>query len=184
MRGLHTRVLIPVILASGLLSPVWAANEHEKHPGYVGCSMLLSLADDDTGLVEVTLHGALLQMLMGIDPELKELAGELQSIHAVVLEVSEDEADRWKKGRDLLLRTEKELLGRGWDRITKIQDEGANVSVLVLSDGETIGGLVVLVSGEDGELVCANIAGDIDLAAISKLGEKLDIPGLDDLDDE
>ena len=122
MRGIPAKLLLPVVLASGLLSPARAANEHEKHPGYVGCSMLLSMADDDTGSVEVTLHGALLQMLLGIDPELKELAGELQSIHAVVLDMSEDEADRWKKGRDLLLRTEKELLGRGWDRITKIQD--------------------------------------------------------------
>ena len=45
-------------------------------------------------------------------------------------------------------------------------------------------GLVVLVSGQDGELVFANIAGDIDLAAIAKLGPRLDIPGLELLDDE
>ena len=184
MRGMNTRVLLFLVLTSVLAIPAWAADEHKKHPGYVDGSLLLSLADDDTGSVEVTLNGPLLQALMSIDPELKELAGELKSIHAVVLDLDEGHVDRWKKGRDLLLRTEKDLVSRGWDRITKIQDEGANVSVLVLSDEETIGGLVVLVSGEEGELVFAKIAGDIDLAAISKLGEKLDIPGLDDLEDE
>jgi len=181
---LHTRVLLVLALISGFAFPAWSADEHEKHPGYVDGSVLLSLAGEDTGSVEVTLHGPLLKALMSFDPELKELAGELESIHAVVLDMDEDDTGRWKKGRELLLRTEKDLLSRGWDRITKIQDEGANVSVMVLSDEETIGGLVVLVSGEDGELVFANIAGNIDLAAISKLGEKLDIPGLDDLEDE
>jgi hypothetical protein len=184
VRGVHTRVLLFLVLASLLAIPAWAADEHKKHPGYVDGSLLLSLADDDTGSVEVTLHGPLLQALMSFDPELKELAGELKSIHAVVLDLDEGDTGSWKKGRDLLLKTEKDLLSRGWSRITKIQDEGSNVSVLVLSDEETIGGLVVLVSDEGGELVFANIAGNIDLAAISKLGEKLDIPGLDDLDDE
>jgi len=184
VKSIPAKVMLGAVLASGLVFPAWAADEHKKHPGYVDGSVLLSLADDDTGSVEVTLHGPLLEALMSFDPELKELAGELKSIHAVVLDLDEDEADRWKKGRDLLLRTEKDLVSRGWMRITKIQDEGANISVLVLSDDETIGGLVVLVSGEDGELVFANIAGNIDLAAISKLGEKLDIPGLEDLDDE
>ena len=181
---MRERVLFLVVLAVGLLSPAWAAGEHEKHPGFVTCSNLLSLADADTGSVEVTLHGAFLKALTKFDPELKKLAGELESIHAVVLDLGEEEAGTWKKGRDLLLRTEKDLLARDWERITRIQDKGAQVSVLVLSDDEAISGLLVLVSGEDGELVCANIAGKIDLAAIAELGEKLNIPGLDELEDD
>ena len=42
-------------------------------------------------------------------------------------------------------------------------------------------GLVVMVAGDDNEFVFANIAGTLNLAAIAKLGESLDIPGLDEL---
>jgi hypothetical protein len=184
VRRIHASVLLGLALTCTFAGRAWAAEPFEKHPGYVDCSMLQGLGGDDAGSVEVTLHGALLKALLSVDPELKQLAGGLQSIHAVVVDLGQDRADLFEKGRAQLLRAEKSLVGRGWERITKIQDSGANVSVLVLSDEEKIDGLVVLVAGEDGELVCANIAGDVDLAAIAKLGEKLDIPGLDDLKDE
>ena len=58
--------------------------------------------------------------------------------------------------------------------------------MLALSDGEAIQGLVVMVvdrSEEGGaELVFANIAGAIDLAAIQQIGEGFNVPGLDGLD--
>ena len=171
------------LLALGLASLPAAAEEYKKHPGYVDGSKLLSLADEGTSTVEVSLNGAILRALLAFDPELKEIGAGLESIHAIVLDFDDDKNGRRARGGQLLLETETSLLGRKWQRITKIKDEGTNVSVLVQSDEELIGGLVVLISGDDGELVFANIAGDIDLAAIAKLGEKLDIPGLEHLDE-
>ena len=44
-------------------------------------------------------------------------------------------------------------------------------------------GLVVLVVNQDDQqVIFANVAGVLDLAAIEKLGEELDIPGFDELD--
>ena len=37
---------------------------------------------------------------------------------------------------------------------------------------------------DEGEVVCANIAGKIDLAAIARLGETFEIPGLDQVDED
>ena len=57
--------------------------------------------------------------------------------------------------------------------------------MLVLSDGEVIQGLTVMVIDmEEGELVFANIAGTLDLAAIQEIGDGLGIPGIEDLDIE
>ena len=176
--------LFCAVLVVGLAGPTWAQGEYRKHPGYVDGSKLLAMADEDTGTVEVSLNGALLRALISFDPELKEIASGLESIHAIVLDMGDEDENRWARGRELLLETEKSLVRQNWQRITKIQDEGTQVSVLALSDEETIHGLVVLVAGDDGELVVANIAGDIDLAALAKLGEKLDIPGLDQLDED
>jgi hypothetical protein len=171
------------LLALGLAAPLQAADEFKNHPGYVDGSRLLSLADDDTSTVEVSLNGAILRALISFDPELKQIAAGLESIHAIVLDFDDEESAQVARGGDLLREIEKSLVGREWQMITKIKDEGTNVSVLVQSDAELIGGLVVLISGGDGELVFANIAGDIDLEAIAKLGEKLDIPGLEHLDE-
>jgi hypothetical protein len=158
-----------------------AGTGDEKIPGYVDCSGFLDLAGEDTGSVEVNLQGALLKALVGIDPELKAVVGGLRSIHAVILHCGDKgRADRAVR---LIRGTEERLVGRGWDVLTRVRNGTSNVTVLVLSGEETIDGLVVLAADASGnEVVCANIAGLIDLAAIAKLGEHLDIPGLDEVD--
>jgi len=168
-----------VCLAAGIVLSLGVVSAAEvDHPGFVDGAAFLELAGEESGTVEVNLQGDLLRALLGFDPELKKLAGGLESIHAVVLEL-EDE-DRAARARDLLRRTEKRLLGRGWQRLARVKDKGANVSVLVLNDEDRVNGLVVMVvEGEGEEIVFANIAGTLDLAAIARLGESLEIPGLD-----
>ena len=79
--------------------------------------------------------------------------------------------------------TESKLLERGWIRLAKIKDGSEQVSVLILSDDEAIHGLTVMVSDTgDGSFVFANVVGSIDLAAIQRLGEQMNIPGLDQLE--
>ncbi len=41
---------------------------------------------------------------------------------------------------------------------------------------------MLVVNHEEAQVIFANVAGVLDLAAIEKLGEELDIPGLDELD--
>jgi hypothetical protein len=70
--------------------------------------------------------------------------------------------------------------------LAKIKDGSEHVSVLILTDDETIRGLTVMVSdsGPGGSFVFANVAGVIDLAAIQRLGEQMNIPGLNQLESE
>jgi hypothetical protein len=42
---------------------------------------------------------------------------------------------------------------------------------------------VLVMDADEGQLVFANIAGELDLEAIGQLGEHLDFPGLQDLED-
>jgi hypothetical protein len=119
---------------------------------------------------------------MGVDPELKRLAGGLQSIRALVLDLGT--GDVATGARKTMQRFEATLNGRGWQRLAFVQEESSEVRILALSDGEKIQGLVVMVverGAESSELVFANIAGTLDLAALQSIGEKLDVPGLDDL---
>jgi hypothetical protein len=153
-----------------------------KHPGFVDGSAFLALAGEDTTTVEVNLHGSILRAVLAFDPELKELVAGLESIHAVILGYEEN--GRAAKALDLMRRTERKLIDRDWEVLTRVKDGESNVTVLVLNDEESIQGLVVLVADAGGhEVVFANIAGTVDLAAIAKLGESLEIPGLDQVDE-
>jgi hypothetical protein len=171
--------LFITVVVAALSIPVGVADSaHDELPGFVDGSGFLELAGRDAGTVEVNLHGALLRALLAWDPELKELVSGLESIHAVILDV--ERRDSYEKVKDLMHRTERKLLDRGWERLARVRDAETNVTVLVLNDEETVQGLVVMVGGDDeGELVFANIAGVIDLAGIARLGETLEIPGLD-----
>jgi hypothetical protein len=89
--------------------------------------------------------------------------------------------------REQVLKTERRLTSKGWERIARIQDEGAQIKILVLlnEDEETISGLIVMVLDADDDepvLVFANVAGVIDLAALEELGEAFDVPGLEDIE--
>lgn len=150
-----------------------------KVPGYVDGAGFIELVGDEAVMIEVSIHGALLKVLASVDPELQELVGGLESIHAVILEADDDKTAA--RILDLMRRTERRLMGQGWERLARVRDDETEVKVLVLNDDKAILGLVVMVAGDDKEFVFANIAGTLNLAAIAAIGESFDIPGLDEL---
>jgi len=173
----YARILWIFFLLLIVASPAMA-EVRDRSPGYVDGSLFLDLATDDTTTVEVNLSGAILKAIASADESLNQLAGGLESIHAVILEF-EDEA-QLAEVQELLKRTEKRLRDENWEVLTRIREGSSRVTVLVLNDDEVVQGLVVLVS-DGAEVVFANIAGLIDLSAIAKLGESFDIPGLDEI---
>jgi hypothetical protein len=180
------RVLAAMGLTILLLgSPVHSESKKASPgPGVVDGTKLIDLVGDDAVIVEVSLGKSLLKMMTGSDPELDEQLGGLESIYALVIDLSDPEAA--ERARDAVRDIERRLISDGWERIARIKDTDAEIKVLVLlHDEEMIEGLVVMIfSVEDDEpaLVFANIAGLIDMAALEDLGEELDLPGLDELD--
>jgi len=162
-------------------APAFAEVDYTKLPGYVDKDSLVDEVGEDDVKIEIWLPGSLLRIVKGVDPELGELVDGLELAQALVVE-TDDEA----KTAELLKRfqaTESGLLKRGWVRLAKIQDGGENVRVLILTKEETIRGLVVMVGDRAaGEFVFANVAGVIDLAAIQRLGRRMEIPGLNNLE--
>ncbi len=170
-----------VLLLGGLagLTPVVAG------PGYVDPEPFIDLGGEEDLTLEISLSGALLKMisggLAGADPDLAETMSGLRSIHAVILDL--DTPAKRIKGSDLIRSAEKRLRKNRWERVARVKDEEGRVSVWILSSEERVDGVTVLIhSQEDGELVFVNIDGTIDLSRLKALGEKLDIPGLEELE--
>ncbi|MCP3981477.1 MAG: DUF4252 domain-containing protein [bacterium] len=152
-----------------------------KSAGCVDGQPFVELAGDDDVLVEVSIHGALLKAIVNSHADLKALVGGLESIHAVIIDVSDD-ADASEKARNKMRAIESRLMKGEWQRLARIRDGDAEVKVLVLSEEETVHGLVVMVLEIDGgEMVFANVCGAVDLAALQKLGSTFDIPGFEHL---
>lgn len=184
-RGVARLAGLALVLALATLAAGAAERRGEAAvPGFVDGTKLAELAGDDAVSVEVTLGKALLKPILHADPQLEALAGGLESIYALVLEI-ESPAVAEQVVREVR-EIESRLVARGWERVARVRERDEEVKVLVLvEDEQTYGGLVVLVvdrSGAAAEVVFANIAGRIDLAAIERLGEQLELPGLSDIE--
>lgn len=165
-----------LLLAS---APPLAAAEKGARAGFVDGSFMIDLAGDDAVSVEVSLEGALLRAILKIDPELGRVAAGLESIHAVILEGASLGGETRARIGERMLAVERQLAREGWQRIALVREAGEEVRVLMLGDDEGgVRGLVAMVSGEE-EIVFTNLSGRIDLAAIGRLAEELDLPALD-----
>jgi len=162
-------------LAAGAETPTAAG-------GYVDGSMFRALVDDSQDVVEVNLDGAILQALAKRknedhdDGDAKELFAKLKSIHAVIGTVKGPAAEALA----LVKKTDQKLVASGWQRVTRISDATSTVTVLTHTVADHIDGLVALIfDTDDKELVFANLAGEIDVTKLGEIGERLNVPGLD-----
>jgi hypothetical protein len=153
--------------------------------GYVDGAMFREMVDDSKDVVEVNLDGAILQALAksgshdhdGDDAkDTKDLFGKLKSIHAVIGTVKGSAADALA----LVKKTDQRLVAAGWQRITRVTDATSTITVLTHTVADHVDGLVALIfDSEDKELVFANLAGEIDVTKLGEIGERLNVPGLD-----
>jgi uncharacterized protein DUF4252 len=150
--------------------------------GYVDGSMFRELVDETKDVVEVNLDGAILQALAKSksedhdDGDAKDLFAKLKSIHAVIGTVKGSAADALA----LVKKTDQKLFASGWQRVTRISDATSTVTVLTHTAAGHIDGLVALIfDSDDKELVFANLAGEIDVTKLGEIGERLNVPGLD-----
>ena len=148
--------------------------------GYVDGAMFRALIDENAEIVEVNLEGAILQALAkskdddGDDSN--ELFGRLKSIHAVIGTVKGPAS----AALAVVQQTDQKLVAQGWQRVTRIKDESSTISVLTHTVGDRVDGLVALIfDSEDKELVFANLAGEIDVTRLGEIGDRLNVPGLD-----
>lgn len=173
--------LLGLLLVVGLaLAPGAAA---QRGPGYVGSQSFIDIAGDDGVTVQVSVGSSLIGLITGADPELKRLLGGLTSVEAVILDLSRrGVADR---ARTALRETESRLLKRGWERLVLVREDETDLRVMILNDETAIQGLVVMiVDTDEGQMVFANIAGNLDLSALEEIGDTFGVPHLGDIEIE
>lgn len=155
--------------------------DYSQYAGFANFGDLTALEDGEM-VTEILIEEKLLRMVAKFtndDPDLSNLIGGLKLIKVNTFEVTPSNADQLKEKANSI---DKDLMNNNWDRIVKTRSKGeiANVYVKTAGEEEFIG-LTVIAIDEDGEAAFVNIVGNIDMDTLGKLGEKFDIPGIDNI---
>jgi hypothetical protein len=182
MNSLRTTTLALLVVLGAGFTLARAESAVATSGGYVDEGMFRALVDENEDVVEVNLEGAILQALAKSGssdhdtPGTKALFAKLKSIHAIIGTVKGAASDALA----LVQKTDKKLVAAGWQRVTRVSDSSSTLSVLTHTVGDKVDGLVVLsFDTEDKELVFANLAGEIDITQLGEIGERFNVPGLD-----
>lgn len=192
----HTLRLLFVALigAAVLTAPAAAAppgdrHPEKRHPGYVDGTHLLQMVDPDAELVEVTLRGRLLRLfatraVKRADEGLARILGDLVSLKAIVADGGTTSTSMVKEVKGMQQKLERD----GWERFVYVRESAEESYSAYIhlrptgkNDEDEVDGLTVLGFTGDGELLFVNLAGRIDMERIASLGERLGVPGLEDL---
>lgn len=170
-------VLFILLLFAGA---VIAQEDVTKHPGYIDFGKFEGLYDPDQ-YTEINIEGPLLKLVSNAtqnDAELSSLLKELKLIRVYNFNVKDNMNTDVK---EKIERITKKLDSEKWERIVKVKDKGQDVNIYIKYAQDNIAGLTVLAQEQSGEASFINIVGKIDLAAISKLSGKFNIPELNNL---
>ena len=110
------------------------------------------------------------------DPEYLDL---IKNINSLKVFATEDAA----VAREMQSEVEKYLSNKQLTELMRVKDDGDNVKIYV-REGKNenyVKELLMFVKDSDGESVIISLTGDIDLRQISKLTDKMNLPGGDEL---
>ncbi len=181
MKKLTNLLFVLVLVSSTTL--IAQEESYMAEPGYVDFENLSSLFNEDDLITEILIEEKLLRMVAKFtdgeeEPELSNLLGGLKLIKVNTFEVNPKNA---KQILENIKSIDKDLRRKKWDRIVKTKSRGEATNVYVKTVGEDdFVGLTVVTMDED-ETTFVNIVGSINLETINKLGDKFDIPGLEDI---
>jgi uncharacterized protein DUF4252 len=167
-----------IVAAANLMAQ---ETDYSKYAGFANFGDLEALEDGEM-VTEILIEEKLLRMVAKFtndDEELSDLIGGLKLIKVNTFEVTPSNSDELMKRANSI---DKDLMNNNWDRIVKTKSRGeiANVYIKTAGEDEFVGITVVTVD-EGGEAAFVNIVGSINMDALGKLGNKFDIPGLDDI---
>jgi hypothetical protein len=152
----------------------------KSEPGYVDFSMLDRLGQE--AKVEVNLRDPMLGLVSKFisedDPELRDLIAGLKLVRVRVYDAA-------AAGMDKLLaagsEATRQLDADGWERIVRVREDGEHVDVYFKpsKNAEWIEGVLVIAMEVGDEAAFVNIVGTIRPEDVARLGDHMDIDGLD-----
>lgn len=173
--------LTAVIFFIAFFSTSAQSDDYSKYPGYANFGNLSALEEGEE-VTEILIEEKLLRMVAKFtqdDDELSDMIGGLKLIRVNTFQVTKSNETQLKQKASSI---DKDLMNQKWDRIVKTKSKGEVTNVYVKTKGDKdFEGLTVVSIDSDGEAAFVNIVGKINVDALSRLGKKFDIPGVDNI---
>ncbi len=172
------KYLLPLILGTALLASA-TISRAELMPGEVDFGNL-SPSKSGGDFVEVNLPANLISLAARFvekeDKEVAQLLNGLKLVHVTAIGVNDDNrADLEKRVK----KVQADLQGKGWQRIVTARKDTQEAGVYLAMDSKgAIQGLAVAAIEPQKGAVFVNIVGDIKPEQLSKLGDRLHIDPL------
>ena len=115
------------------------------------------------------------------DPEIAEIISNLEHVQVNIIGMGDANRDA---ATDRIEGIRSDLDEQGWARIVTVRENaGDNIAVFIKqAEDDSIQGMVVTIISGDGEAVLVNVVGNVQLEQIARLGHRLNIDPLRDLD--
>jgi hypothetical protein len=171
------KILLGLVMASGLLTRAWGASDDVKFPVSFD-----KLGERATESVDVTLDASMLQLASGFlskedqeEVQVKKLISKLKGVY--VRSFTFDKDGQYSMADVEALKSQ--LKPPAWSRIVGVTStKGENTGIFLHKEGNSIAGLVVI-AAEPRELTVVHIDGPINPEELSELGGHMGIPRLD-----
>lgn len=112
------------------------------------------------------------------DSDSKEFLDVVKTLDGMKILTTENK----KIGDEIYAKASKYLQKHNFNELMSIEEKGKTVVFSIKGEGKKVSELIMLVK-EDSNIVFMSILGDIDLKKISKLSKKMNIQGLENLDE-
>ncbi len=169
------KIYLSLILITGI---IFAQEDVQKLPGYVDFGSFDGLYSEDN-FTEVNVEAPLLNLAAKMskekDPELAKLLNGIKLVKVYSFGVEKEKASGFE---EKIKKITQKLNADKWERIVRVKEKSEAVNVYLKPTNDGFSGLTVLTL-DGNEAVFVNVVGEINLEAISKLGERFDIPELD-----
>lgn len=162
-------ILLGIIIGSASVS--FAQNSMEIIDKYKG----------QEGVSYISINKYLFSMFSDVDTEdaeSQEFLDVVKTLDGMKILTTEDE----KIGKDLYSKVSSYLNKNSFEELMRIEEKGKTVVFSIREEGKKVSELIMLVK-EENDVVVMSIVGDIDLKKISKLSKKMNIEGLENLDE-
>ena len=174
------KTIIPgIALVLFLAASAVLAQKPAPSPGFVPLAEL-NLFPQDKLSAEVNLDGTILRLVAaavkGEDPGFSSMIASLRSINVQVFPLAGTDAGAIKTKIGHAVHW---LEDRGWNASLRVKEKGEETYIYLKEQDGQIVGLTVLSFQPGEEAAVINIAGRIDPAQIGRLGQRLDVPGLE-----
>ncbi|QDT69469.1 hypothetical protein MalM25_24080 [Planctomycetes bacterium MalM25] len=156
-------------VAAALL--VVPAQADDSHPGLVSIDWSKHVGGSEP-TVTVRISPTLLRFMAAMASEAAAEATEIEGVKEIIHQLRQIRVEVYDDvdGYQLAAAAETETAGLtslGWETVVRARDDEDHVDVMILPNGESIVGIVVVAAEED-SLAFVNVAGDFDPAVLGK----------------